>query len=303
MSRISIGNREIGAVLAQRQAFFLRLAAGAFDRVHPGHRLWLAEPFYLEERFACRAPSVALADGARPRFFADHPEPPPGYGPRLPARFLCRPWHRHHLLITSRTAMRLHEISAPDLAAMGFACLEEFAAHWDRENAMFATRGFRWRDNPKVLRFGFKLLRRQVPEGAARPDLTGISQPLYRRAVAPPAPRPIAAEAPPSPPPAPAPPPAPPVAPPVAGRPSPPSTGPSRPMEDSFTTARGDKAFLAALVRERPGGHASAPTRSAALRQSAIPVAVSATGTCPRCGSRLAFGCEHYPAHHPEAAE
>lgn len=64
-----------------------------------------------------------------------------------------------------------------------------------------------------------------------------------------------------------------------------------------FTTAKGDQAFIAALKRERPRMHADfvyAPAR----RRSAmdrIARALPANGTCPTCGTRLAFGCAHQP--------
>jgi hypothetical protein len=64
-----------------------------------------------------------------------------------------------------------------------------------------------------------------------------------------------------------------------------------------FTTSKGDAAFLAALKRERTGMHADfmhAPARRrTGLDRVARPLA--ANGTCPTCGTRLAFGCAHHP--------
>jgi hypothetical protein len=71
-----------------------------------------------------------------------------------------------------------------------------------------------------------------------------------------------------------------------------------------FTTAQGDKGFLAALKRERPTGHDAATKGPTQIhRRRAIAPTIAATGTCPRCGTRLAYGCEHYPAAPREAAE
>jgi hypothetical protein len=64
-----------------------------------------------------------------------------------------------------------------------------------------------------------------------------------------------------------------------------------------FTTAKGDLAFLAALKRERARMHADLVHAPARRRTSPdrIARALPATGTCPRCGTRLAYGCEHHP--------
>lgn len=64
-----------------------------------------------------------------------------------------------------------------------------------------------------------------------------------------------------------------------------------------FTTQKGDKAFLAALKREHARMHAAfvhAPERRRAPLDPIAPP-LAANGTCPTCGTRLAFGCEHHP--------
>lgn len=68
-----------------------------------------------------------------------------------------------------------------------------------------------------------------------------------------------------------------------------------------FTTGKGDKAFLAALKRERPVGHRAEPAAPAQIhRRPTMAPLPAATGTCPRCGTRIAYGCEHYPAEAPD---
>jgi hypothetical protein len=65
-----------------------------------------------------------------------------------------------------------------------------------------------------------------------------------------------------------------------------------------FTTEKGDKAFLAALKRERPAMHADfahAPARRRTVPDRIAPP-LPTNGTCPTCGTRLAFGCAHHPA-------
>ncbi len=166
--RIAIGHHEIGRVLSGRQRFFLRRDRGAFRKVEPGNTLWLAEPFHLETRFDSRAPTSARDLGARPAFAADYPHgTPAGYGKRHPARALCREWHRFHVVIETREALPLQQLADADLIALGFSTCEDFAAHWDRESTLIGGRGFQWRDNPEVLRFGFALHRTPLPEGSA----------------------------------------------------------------------------------------------------------------------------------------
>lgn len=71
-----------------------------------------------------------------------------------------------------------------------------------------------------------------------------------------------------------------------------------------FTTEKGDAAFLAALKRERPGMHADFVHTPARRRtpMDAIARALPANGTCPTCGTRLAFGCAHHPLTQENAA-
>lgn len=64
-----------------------------------------------------------------------------------------------------------------------------------------------------------------------------------------------------------------------------------------FTTEKGDAVFLEALKRARPTMHADfvrAPARGRTAPDR-IARALSANGTCPTCGTRLAFGCAHHP--------
>lgn len=184
--RIAIGNHEIGRVVSGRQRFFLRRDRGSFRKVQPNDRLWLAEPFHLEERFGSLPPTTVRDRGGRPAFAADHPHgPPPGFGRRHPARALCREWHRWNLIITSRETLRLQQLIDADLIALGFSSAAEFAAHWDRESSLIGGRGFRWADNPEVLRFGFALDRRPLPDGAAEPRETRERRGAWREPVRP----------------------------------------------------------------------------------------------------------------------
>lgn len=164
--RIAIGNHEIARVLSGRQRFFLRTDRGVFRKLQPGHRLWLAEPFHLEERFGSLSPTAVRDRGGEPAFAADHPNgPPPGFGKRHPARLLCREWHRFHVEIESRAPIRLQQLADADLIALGFDSPADFAAHWDRESALSGGRGSQWFHNPEVLRFGVVLHHAPLSEG------------------------------------------------------------------------------------------------------------------------------------------
>lgn len=304
MRRIAIGIHEITRVHAGEQMIFLRPVSSFFTRVREGEKLWLAEPFFLEKRFDGLAPTVARDLGAVPAFAADHVYNARAiaqtHGKRQPARSLCREWHRAHLVITGRSELRLQDLPKEDVTQLGFSTREAFARHWDTEAQLAGIVSFKVRNNPRVYRFAFELVR--------EPAVFAAKPPPQKRGRKPGPSRPVKVAPPPPHPPAPAPLPRPvvaaapsivapiprPVAPPP---PSPPSTGPKYPLGEVFSTSKGDKGFVAALKRERPRMHADQV--DAAVRPRTKPDRIAqplpSNGTCPRCGSRLAFGCEHHP--------
>lgn len=303
--RVAIGIHEISRVMGGEQTIFLRPLSSFFSRVETGERMWIAEPFHLEHRFDGLAPTVARDRGAMPAFAADNAFNPQQlartHGQRHPARSLCREWHRAHVVITSRTELLIQDLDDADIAQLGFRTRTAFAAHWDKEAALVGLVRFKVHHNPRVLRFGFTLVRKPIafaprPEPKKRGRPPGPSRPVKAAppavAVAPasrivaPAPRPVA------PPPAPVP---------AAANARP--IGQQAPAAEIFSTERGDAAFLAALKRERPHAHAQPGTiTSGPVRIRTMPAVMSPTGACPTCGTRFAFGCQHYPLT-PEAAE
>jgi hypothetical protein len=300
--RVAIGVHEITRVLAGEQTIFLRPHSNFFTRVAEGDRLWIAEPFYLEKRFDGLAPSVARKRGAVPAFAADNVYNAPAlartHGQRQPARSLCREWHRAHLVITSRTELLLQDLADDDIAQFGFRTRSAFAAHWDQQAALAGVVRFKVASNPRVLRFGFDLVREPIAF-APRPE---PKQPSHKpRAALPPVPaapavvarQPTVLAVPVAPPP---PPPAPPATAPITPMIGHLKSGATFPVKAAADRARGDKAFLAQLLRERPSGHAAAASGPTVPRRQAMPQVLSANGTCPTCGTRLAFGCEHHPA-------
>lgn len=288
MTRIAIGHTEIGRVMAGEQTLFIRPAAGAFRKIAVGARLWLAEPFFLPHAFVHLAPTAARDRGAKPAFVADYLHAPAQiartHGPRQPARSLCKEWHRAHLIVRERTELRLHDLGPEHFACLGFRSPAAFADHWNREMGLFSSRGHKWHNNPRALLFRFELVLR---------PLSATTPPTRRPAEVAPAQPTL------------------PTPPPVQRR-GPPGTrrSPSIPVHEqpavsgtSFSTAKGDEGFLAALSQERPACHSSAaPIRSAPARCPTIIAPLPANGTCPRCGTRLAFGCKHYPAHDQDAS-
>ena len=96
-------------VITVRQPQIARLMAGDLARVRrpmtkfaqfeAGNRLWVREPFHLEERFDHYSPTAAKELGAKPYFAADlqRDELPVRLGSQRFARTLLRVWHRQHL--------------------------------------------------------------------------------------------------------------------------------------------------------------------------------------------------------------
>jgi hypothetical protein len=296
--RVAIGVHEITRVLAGEQTLFLRPDSSFFTRVKEGDRLWIAEPFYLEKRFDGIAPTVARDLGAVPAFAADNvynaQQLSRTHGQRHPARSLCRDWHRAHIVITSRTELRLQDLGDEDIAQLGFANRSAFAAHWDKEAQLVGIVRYKLQHNPRVLRFGFRLVNEPIAFPAKPPAKKRGPKPLTQKST-PPAPVAAVAVAPPPPIVAPPPPPVAPLTPPPvtpAARP----IGQQAPLGEIFSTGKGDAAFLAALKRERASGHTdyAAPVR-APVRIRTMPAMRSPTGSCPTCGTRFAHGCKHYP--------
>lgn len=313
--RIAIGIHEISRVMAREQRFFLRPHSSFFSRVQEGDILWIAEPFHLEKRYDGYAPTVARDLGAVPAFAADNTfnqrDLATTHGQRHAARSLCREWHRAHIVITSRSEILIQDLTDEDVAELGFSTRASFNAHWDKEAQLVGIVRFKVQHNPRVIRFGFRLVREPSRFAAKPPAKKRGPKPLTQKSTQPAA-EPadiVAAEAPIV---APAPDPVAPLPPKPAWRPeSGPRirTAPAReattsqaPLGEIFSTQKGDAAFLDALKRERPHAHAEPGTiTSRPVRIRTMPTTMSPTGSCPTCGTRFAFGCEHYPMI--EAAE
>lgn len=309
--RIAIGIHEIGRVMAGEQRFFLRPRSSFFSRVQEGEKLWIAEPFHLEKRYDGYAPTVARDLGAVPAFAVDNTfnqrDLATTHGQRHAARSLCREWHRAHIVITSRTEILIQDLTDEDVAELGFSTRASLNAHWDKEAQLVGIVRFKVEHNPRVIRFGFRLVREPIRFPAKPPAKKRGPKPLAQKSTQPAGV--VAADVPIV---APAPEPVAPLPPKPAWRPD---SGPrirpavtqesvtsQAPLGEIFSTGKGDAAFLDALKRERPHAHAEPGTiTSRPVRIRTMPTTMSPTGACPTCGTRFAFGCKHYPI--TEAAE
>lgn len=138
-----------------------RRPSGLFDALEPGDRLWVREPFHLEERFDHISPSQALilAPDQRLAFAADDPVGP--IGRRRFARELPRARHRSHLVVLAVRHESLQDLTDQDARLEGSADREAFALSWDALHAAgkYSINGsrIRWADNPRVtvIRFRF----------------------------------------------------------------------------------------------------------------------------------------------------
>lgn len=283
-ARLAVAIGEIGRVWSGEQTIFLRPSASTFWQLQPGAKLWLAEPFHLEKDFAHLAPTAARDAGARPVFAADHLHDQPDLakrcGPRLPARSLCREWHRAHVIVQNRTELRLQDLGRADIENLGFRTAVAFAEHWDREAGLVGLQRYRWRDNPLVLRFGFALVAEPLP----KPDRTTPAEPPAKRG---PKPRRTAA-------------------PPALLAPAPVRACPAVAEAAAAFADRDAQVRKLSATAENPVQLAPRPVRTVAapLRLAAtLPsLAERESGLCARCGSRLAYGCEHHPRIEEDAA-
>ena len=221
----------------------------------------MAEPFHLEACFDGKAPTVALMLGAAPVFAADHLMPSAGdgalIGKRQPARAMCREWHRAHVIIRTRTELRVQDLTRADLADLGHSDAASFARVWDVQINEW-RRGMKWADNPTMLKFGFELVREALPREALGP----------------------------------------------LARDTPPAAKQAQPQPLSVEAAKAHGA-LHRQVRKisatsmDPVELAPRPVRTVAALRTLTPslptLAEREFGLCRRCGSRLAFGCEHHP--------
>lgn len=276
MSRIAFSIHEIARVLAGDQTLFIRPARYSAAKIAVGDRLWVAEPFHLDPRFDSYAPTVALGMGAEVAYAADHVMPLTGngvtHGKRHPARSMCRDWHRAHVIVRGRTELRLQDLTSSDLANLGHATRESFAEAWNKQISEW-RKTMKWADNPAVIRFAFELVRAPLPAE----DLPPL--PRDRAAVAnfedgTPALSVAAAKA-------------------HAAR--------HQQARKLSATSKHPLSLDPRPVRTVAAALPAATAIPARLAPSLPSLAEREAGLCRRCGSRLAFGCEHHPLI--EAAE
>lgn len=177
---VSIRQPEIGALVAGRMTLLLR-PVGRLATLVPGDLLWVREPFCLPKRFDNRAPSLALALNIGPVFLADLRGPPCKFGlgrPRF-AREMCKAWHRQHLRIDAITRSALRDVSADDLAAVGWASRSDFEIRWDADaGGSLGSAANRVETDPEILRLTFTPVASQLPGWAWSASPSPLEQAL-----------------------------------------------------------------------------------------------------------------------------
>lgn len=142
-----------GAIVQER-----RFGSAVLTLARPGDWLWLREPFRLEPIWDAVSPAAVLRLTPRPKilFEADSRVPRADMpGKRRPGYMLPRALSRVCLRVIAVRDAPLHEISPADLAALGRASIDAYAAEWDeRRRAALAwfpgdTPGL-WAENPIV---------------------------------------------------------------------------------------------------------------------------------------------------------
>jgi hypothetical protein len=142
-----------------------RRPRGLFDKLKPGDRLWVREPFHLPPAFDDQSPTQYLLSGARAVTFAADGVTIAD-GARRFARVLPKLLHRMHLVVREVRREQLQDLSDADARAEGSADRAAFAADWDAIHAggKYTISGVlaRWADNPRVTVIAFDVMDRPL---------------------------------------------------------------------------------------------------------------------------------------------
>lgn len=159
------------AVIAGTCRAIRRPSGGQLERIRPGDRLWIREPFHLAQKFNGLSPSAVHKFGGRPTFATDidlRQAEAHGLGRRRFAREMPRVWHRHHLIVREIRREALQAVSVDEALAEGFSGRGAWAAAWDRNLGYFAvapsgTPLATWAANPDVLTIEFDRIAEPLP--------------------------------------------------------------------------------------------------------------------------------------------
>lgn len=161
---ITIREPQIHLVNAGLLTRLFRPAGGMLDALQPSDLLWVREPFMLERQFDNVAPTQAAQRGGRPLFIAGPLVGSPQPGRTRFARELPRAWHRQHLRVTAVGNCFVQSITRKEIAAQGYALVEQFAQDWDRNLSLLRSPKL-WSNNPETLVIDFERI--PVPVEAA----------------------------------------------------------------------------------------------------------------------------------------
>ena len=116
---ISLAPADVAGIAHRHRSSVRRLVQSQLGHVRAGDRLWVREPFHLEERFNQVAPLQALRCGAERFWYAADGDPMPGFGPQRYARAMPRACSRLWLRVDAVRTGPLQSITADEIAAEG----------------------------------------------------------------------------------------------------------------------------------------------------------------------------------------
>lgn len=116
---ISLPAADVAGIAHHRRSSVRRLVQSQLGKVRVGDRLWVREPFHLEERFDQVAPLQALRCGATRFWYAADGEVMPGFGPRRYARAMPRACSRLWLRVDAVHTGPLQSITPQEAEAEG----------------------------------------------------------------------------------------------------------------------------------------------------------------------------------------
>lgn len=162
---ISLPAADVALIAHHRRSSVRRLVQSQIGQVQVGDRLWVREPFHLEDSFNQVAPLVALDCGSERVWYSSDGDPLPGLGPQRYARAMPRALSRLWLRVDAVRVGPLQSITADEALAegayhrswpigdidvagyaVGFAAaralgvakdaIEAFRRHWDAQYAV-----------------------------------------------------------------------------------------------------------------------------------------------------------------------
>jgi hypothetical protein len=116
---IGLPAAEVAGIAHRHRSSVRRVVESQLGKVRVGDRLWVREPFHLEERFDRVAPLLALECGATRFWYAADGDVMPGFGPARYARTMPRACSRLWLRVDAVDTGPLQSITPEQAEAEG----------------------------------------------------------------------------------------------------------------------------------------------------------------------------------------